>query len=66
MLVYDALLLMGAYDNRLDGGRSGLWRAYRDELDFQLRQSQIEGQTLGAQARYIMSRQSGQTLRFPD
>ena len=66
VLVYDALLLMAAYDNRLDGGRQGLWRAYQAELDMQLRQSQLEGQTLGAQARYIMERSSGQTLRFPD
>ena len=66
VLVYDALLLMAAYDNRLDGGRAGLWRTYRDDLDFQLRQSQLEGQTLGAQARYIMDRPSGQRLRFPD
>ena len=66
VLVYDALLLMAAYDNRLDGGRSGLWRAYRDELDMQLRQSQLEGQTLGAQARYIMDRPAGRMMRFPD
>ena len=66
VLVYDALLLMAAYDNRLDSGRQGLWRTYQQELDFQLRQSQLEGQSLGAQARYIMERSSGQTLRFPD
>ena len=66
ILVYDALLLMAAYDNRLDSGRQGLWRAYQAELDMQLRQSQLEGQSLGAQARYIMERSSGQTLRFPD
>ena len=65
ILVYDALLLMGAYDNRLDGGRIGLWGRYREDLDFQLRQSQLEGQTLGAQGRYIMDRPSGRTVRFP-
>lgn len=67
ILVYDALLLMAAYDNRLDGGRRALWGAYQSELDFQLRQSQLEGQSMGAQGNYIMDRGAGgHTLRFPD
>lgn len=53
ILVYDALLLMGAYDNRLDGGRNGLWSKWRDELDISMRQTYIEGQSLGAEPRLI-------------
>ncbi len=56
ILVFDALLQMGAYDNRLDGGRMGLWMEMRDNLDLQLRQSQLEGQSLGAEGRYIIDR----------
>lgn len=53
ILVYDALLLMGAYDKRLDGGRMGLWMKWRDDLDIQMRQTYIEGQSLGAEPRLI-------------
>jgi hypothetical protein len=66
VLVFDALLLMGAYDNRLDGGRMALWSRMREDLDFQLRQSQLEGQSLGAEGRFIMERNTGRTMRFPD
>lgn len=53
VLVFDALLLMGAYDNRLDGGRKQLWERMRDDLDFQLRASQMEGQSIGAEPKLI-------------
>lgn len=66
VLVFDALLLMGAYDNRLDGGRMRLWTDMRNELDFQLRQSQLEGQSLGSEGRYIGSRAGSSTMRMPD
>lgn len=55
VLMWDALLLMGAYDNRLDGGRMPLWTKYRDDLDIQMRQTYLEGQTLGAEPRLIGS-----------
>lgn len=53
ILVYDALLLMGAYDNRMDGGRASLWRGLRDTLEFNMRQTYLEGQSLGAEPRFI-------------
>ena len=53
VLVWDALLLMAAYDNRLDNGRKGLWMEYRDTLDMQMRQTYIEGQSIGAEPRLI-------------
>lgn len=53
ILVFDALLLMAAYDNRLDGGRAALWREMRDQLDFALRQAMMEGSSLGAEPRFI-------------
>lgn len=56
ILVYDSLLLMGAYDNRLDGGRMSLWSQMREDLDLQMRQTQMEGQSLGAQGKYIIDR----------
>jgi hypothetical protein len=66
VLVFDALLLMGAYDNRLDGGRMALWTGMRNDLDFQLRQSQLEGQSLGAEGRFIGYRANQANLRMPD
>lgn len=66
VVVFDTLLLMGAYDNRLDGGRSGLWRELRDNLDFQMRQAMLEGQSIGAQGRYIMERGKARSMQFPD
>lgn len=53
ILIYDALMLMGAYDKRLDGGRMTLWQKWRDDLDLQMRQTYIEGQSLGAEPRLI-------------
>lgn len=67
ILVFDALLLMGAYDNRLDGGRRGLWSEMRDELDHQMRQTFMEGQSLGAEGRFIRLRDddySGPAMRM--
>lgn len=55
IIVFDALLLMGAYDNRLDQGRMGLWMKMREDLDIQLRAAQMEGQSVGAQGRFIQS-----------
>lgn len=67
ILVYDALLLMGAYDNRLDGGRAGLWKSLRDDLDFQMRQTFLEGQSLGASGRFIREHLSnGVVMQVPD
>lgn len=65
VLVFDALLLMGAYDNRLDGGRLSLWSKMREDLDLQLRQSQLEGQTLGAEPKLILERAIDRFMRFP-
>ncbi len=53
ILIFDALLMMGSYDKRLDGGRMALWQKWRDDLDFQMRQTYIEGQSLGAEPRLI-------------
>lgn len=66
VLVFDALLLMGAYDNRLDGGRRSLWEGYRNELDHQLRQSQAEGQSLAASGKFIRERAGVNAMRVPD
>ncbi len=57
ILIYDALLMMGSYDKRLDGGRMVLWERWRSDLDHQMRQTFIEGQSLMAEPRLIgMSR----------
>lgn len=53
ILIYDALLMMGAYDKKLDGGRMELWQAWRETLDLSMRQTYIEGQSLGAEPRLI-------------
>lgn len=53
ILIYDALMLMGAYDKRLDGGRLTLWQRWRDDLDIAMRQTYIEGQSIGAEPRLI-------------
>lgn len=56
ILVYDALLMMGAYDNRLDGGRINLWTGLRDDLDRDMRTTFMEGQSLEAEPRLIRDR----------
>lgn len=66
ILVYDALLLMGAYDNRLDQGRMALWTRMRDDLDTQMRHALLEGQSLGAEGRFIQERMGSVQMRLPD
>lgn len=67
ILIYDALCLLGAYDNRLDGGRMQLWTGMREKLDFQMRQVFMEGQAIGAEGRFIRARpDDGVTMRMPD
>lgn len=67
ILIYDALLLMGAYDNRLDGGRINLWTGLRDDLDREMREVYSDGQSIGAESRYIGDRSNVfGSVRFPD
>lgn len=64
VLVWDALLLMAAYDSQTDPGRVRVWSDYRDQLELQMRQTYLEGQTIGAQVRYVRAIDDGQiTLR---
>lgn len=66
ILVFDALLMLGAYDNRLDGGRIGLWTRMRDDLYNQLSEAQKEGNTLGAEPRLIGGTGGFRRVSFPD
>ena len=56
IIIYDALMLMAAYDNRLDGGRLSLWTGLRDAMDLDMRTAFMEGQSLGAGPRLIHER----------
>lgn len=53
ILVWDALLQLSAYDNDATGGRIEIWLNNQKRMELQLRQSYLEGQTLGAQPRYV-------------
>lgn len=67
ILIYDALLLMGAYDNRLDGGRINLWTGLRDDLDREMREVYSSGQSIAAEGRFITDRSNIFTsVRFPE
>lgn len=65
VLVFDALLLLAAYDNRLEAGRAGLWKEMRDTLDIGLRSAWLEGSSLGAEPRYIRD-SAGAAIRIHD
>lgn len=65
ILVFDALLLMAAYDNRLDNGRAPLWHQMRSDLDAQMRSTFLEGQSLGAEPRFIGGGNGTSRLNFP-
>lgn len=60
ILVYDALLLMAAYDNQTDPGRVQIWMQMRDQLIIQMRQAFLEGQSLNARVRYVREINDGQ------
>lgn len=56
LVLYDALLMMAAYDNRLEGGRMNLWFSLRDDLDREMRTVFQEGQSIEAEPRFIRDR----------
>lgn len=53
ILVFDALLLLTAYDGRLDASRSSLWKSYQRELELNMRNDYMEGRTLGSHVRTV-------------
>lgn len=52
--------MLAAYDNQTDGGRISIWRQSQQQLDQQMRQSFLEGQSLQARVRYIRDIDDGQ------
>lgn len=53
VLVWDALLALGAYDNRLDGGRAQEWRDRQRIADQAFRAAFAEAQPVEADSQYI-------------
>lgn len=53
ILVWDALLLMAAYDNQVEGNRVELWREKQMALDAALRNAYLDGNSLKSRARYV-------------
>lgn len=54
ILVWDSLLAMGAYDNRLDGGRLEEWRKRQTDADQAFRAAFSEIQGVDAHSRYVI------------
>lgn len=50
VLVWDALVLLAAYDGRIDSNRKDLWRQNQQAIDTSMRQTFLDGQSLGAEA----------------
>lgn len=50
ILVWDALLLLAAYDGRIDAARKEIWMGNQQQMDLTMRQSFLDGQSLGAEA----------------
>lgn len=53
ILVWDALLLMAAYDNQVEGNRLALWKEKQMALDTALRQAYLDGQSIKSRGRYV-------------
>jgi hypothetical protein len=53
ILVWDALLLMAAYDNQVEGGRLGVWLDNQRRMDLALRQAYLEPQSLRSRGRFV-------------
>lgn len=53
LVVYDALLLMAGYNTELKPAAAQVWAAQRDRLLEGLEQSQLEGQSIGSEVRYV-------------
>jgi hypothetical protein len=62
VLVWDALLLLSAYDNQTEGGRVRIWEQARNQMELQMRQTYLEGQTVGSRVRYVRSVDDGQSF----
>lgn len=50
ILVWDALLLLAAYDGRLDANRKAIWKENQERMDLAMRQAFLTGQSLAAEA----------------
>jgi hypothetical protein len=53
LLVWDALLLLAAYDGRLDAARKSEWKDWQAEAELTLNQSFIEIQSIEAEPQFI-------------
>lgn len=53
VLVWDALLILAAYDGRIDNARMAVWRDNQQRLDLAMQHAFIEGQSLEAMPRYV-------------
>lgn len=49
ILVWDALLLLSAYDGRIDSGRLKIWKDNQDRMELALRQAFLDGSSLNAE-----------------
>lgn len=53
ILVWDALMVLSAYDGRIDSGRMAVWRDNQTKLELAMQQAFLEGQSIEAQPRYV-------------
>ncbi len=53
VLVWDALLMMTAYDGRMDAARKAEWEKNQREIDAQMRNDFLEGRGIGAVIRKV-------------
>jgi hypothetical protein len=56
ILVWDALLLMAAYDDQVEPGRVRVWERKQQELDNSLRNAYLEPQSLQSRRRFVKYR----------
>jgi len=53
ILVWDALLLLAAYDGRIDSARKAIWSDNQQRMDLAMRQAFLDGQSLKAEPAQI-------------